>query len=47
MPPPAVAAPPISSPAPSVKTEPYKGQDVFYTGWRKGPPKKIVSLRNR
>jgi len=42
--PPPVVAPPIVTPAPKYKTEPYKDQDVFYTGWRKGPPKKVIGL---
>ena len=46
---PPVTPPPIVVPPakPKIKTEPYKGQDVFYTGWRKGPPKNVVSLRSR
>ena len=44
--PPPVTPPPIVVPPtkPKIKTKPYKGQDVFYTGWLKGPPEKIVSL---
>ena len=40
--PPPVVVPPAK---PKYKTEPYKDQDVFYTGWRKGPPKKVIRLR--
>jgi len=43
--PPPVVAPPIVTPTPKYKTEPYKDQDVIYTGWRKGPPKKVIRLR--
>ena len=39
--PPPVVVPPAK---PKYKTEPYKDQDVFYTGWRKGPPKKVIGL---
>lgn len=43
---PPVVAPPIVPPMqPKYKTEPYKDQDVIYTGWRKGPPKKVIRLR--
>jgi len=40
--PPPVVVPPAK---PKNKTDPYKDQDVFYTGWRKGPPKKVIRLR--
>jgi hypothetical protein len=40
--PPPVVVPPAK---PKYKTEPYTDQDVIYTGWRKGPPKKVIRLR--
>jgi hypothetical protein len=40
--PPPVVVPPAK---PKNKTEPYQDQDVIYTGWRKGPPKKVIRLR--